>query len=685
VATVAKASGVAQNDPQPKRAGPANGWGWFGLAQNTSGPLRSTFCDNRQCADIGGRVVTMGEPGQAISDDTQTCGSRLEDSLLVRRGWYVWPAMSAVAALAVVVGSRISLAHSPGRLFAVPLTLLGTAVLVALPGVATVAALSRRTTSTSTRLGLLLAGAGVAAFADFWAWVASPTFGRLVAVALIVASAILIAAVAPKALLDDPELHWPLLLGLLVALAYTGLAYSQGGLTGAHWLRGAVAGNATDAISYRFWLAPDNTVPYLFAERLAAHTSLRDPLIGDWLTSDRPPLQTGFVLETYPFLGNRVLASQLLGTALEATWVPAAWILLRSRGFSAARVAVVVLSTALTGAVFFNTVYVWPKMLAAAFALVAFTVLLERGSLVLAVALAALALLCHGGIVFSVLALIPFAWRLRPTRRTLAAMVAVGAAVYLPWEAYQHFLDPPGNRLLKWMLAGLTSPDHNSFGHDLVTQYTASPIHSFLLNKLFNVKVLFVGGWRWSDFSATPMWQGFVGDVRTGTVSAPVFAAGPLVLGLLGLASSNVRSALRNSGPLFGFLLLSIAFWVLLMFGGGYATSTLLHQGPYAALVMFVALSALATTFLHRYLAGTLLLANAAWFLIAWLPGFGLHPVQPGIAVRIDWSMVLLAAVSAVAIGVVTYRFTATAPGGPDTKSKKALGTVGPVPLGFWC
>jgi hypothetical protein len=131
--------------------------------------------------------------------------------------------MGSLAVLGVLWGTRVSLADPLTRFIAVAATLLGSAILVALPGVALVATVSsRRGFSTPTRFGLLVASSGVAALADFWAWIALPVYGQTVAAALLISSIVVIAAIQPTAVLDDPELRLPLFFGLLVALGYSG-------------------------------------------------------------------------------------------------------------------------------------------------------------------------------------------------------------------------------------------------------------------------------------------------------------------------------------------------------------------------------------------------------------------------------------------------------------------------------
>jgi hypothetical protein len=90
---------------------------------------------------------------------------------------------------------------------------------------------------------------------------------------------------------------------------------------------------------------------------------------------------------------------------------------------------------------------------------------------------------------------------------------------------YQRFIAPPGDRLLKWMLAGIYEPDRKSFLSDLIHQYADRSVLSVFANKLFNIENLF-----------SP-WSGGTGSSLTLSGSA-------------GLATSVRRVSLPCSGPL---------------------------------------------------------------------------------------------------------------------------------------
>src|ERR1700722_6277635 len=199
-----------------------------------------------------------------------------------------WTVAPVIAALLVREAARVHLDETSVHGLALCLAALytGAAVIAVTPGVALLSVVARsRALGPATALGLLLAGSGGAAMAGFWAWYASPHFGRHCDVAIGLASVAAIAVFGRRGDLRAAGLSVPLLLALALGLAFTGLAFIQGGGTAEH---------AVSLISSRYWRTRDNAIPLLLAARVAAHARLSGYLVGNWLYSDRPPVQTGF-------------------------------------------------------------------------------------------------------------------------------------------------------------------------------------------------------------------------------------------------------------------------------------------------------------------------------------------------------------------------------------------------------
>ena len=561
---------------------------------------------------------------------------------------YGWLAGPMAAALLVAWGASVNLGHTSSVIQGVATAGLfsGSCVLALTPGVALLSVVARRRRlGPATGLGLLLAGAGGAAMAGLWAWFASPLAGRVLAVILLVASVAAIGLFGRRGELRRLDLSTPLLLALAVGLAYTGLAFVQGGIGSPH---------PAEAIEARFWAKSDNILPLTFASHLAAHRPLSGYLEGEWLFSDRPPLETGFALLQWPlWRGHTQLGYQLLSTGLQVSWLPALWTVLRVRGLGAGRVSAVVLMTAATGAVFFNTIYVWPKMLAGSLALAALAILISRqdddrwaGAGILAAALATLSMLAHGGTAFALLALAPLVYqqRRRVTVRAVAVGAAVAAVLYLPWTLFQHFVDPPGNRLMKWMLAGVIPVTRKGVLDTTLHQYLSLSLPQLLVNKWDNVAALAAVPRIWPTQTSDPAWtSGFLGIARIAQLYDVLPAAGLLLLGLLALLFPSGRRALAATRPLAAFTALAAAVWVIVEWGGA-RVPTILHAGPYAVVILLVGLSALAVTALPWPLAAAVATASVAWFAISWIPGLGFHPGtdKPGTTVPLDHAMLMI-------------------------------------------
>ena len=233
--------------------------------------------------------------------------------------------------------------------------------------------------------------------------------------------------------------------------------------------------------------ASDNQIPMLTAEQLFLGGDLGKVDIQPWKVSDRPPLMYGLLaMLRIPAMltmlgsdGRYAYYQAYLNTGiiLNTLWVPVVAFIARRLGCSFARQALIIGLIALTPFVMFNTGYIWPKLLGGAFGLLAFWVAGDYDPtkgysrftrsprpLVEAALLCSLALMAHGGTFFGILALLcwlPFVRGL-PSLPSMFAAAVVAVAVLLPWSLWQHFVQPPGDTLLKYAFAntfGFNAPD----------------------------------------------------------------------------------------------------------------------------------------------------------------------------------------------------------------------------------
>ncbi len=170
-----------------------------------------------------------------------------------------------------------------------------------------------------------------------------------------------------------------------------------------------------DYAAHRFgprFLWIDNFLPKLFADGIYQGHVPR-PLASDWLSSDRPPLQTGMVLWVYPYTrGTRELLYQTAATILQLTFLAGLWAYLEAAKVSRKAMALALATTFVSGFVILNSFYTWPKLLPVAFLFILPAYLFtDRFSSVRADwrvgaavgAAAGFAMLCHGGSAFALL------------------------------------------------------------------------------------------------------------------------------------------------------------------------------------------------------------------------------------------------------------------------------------------
>ncbi|WP_404421225.1 hypothetical protein [Nibricoccus sp. IMCC34717] len=378
-------------------------------------------------------------------------------------------------------------------------------------------------------------------------------------------------------------------------------------------------------------LPSDNHLPGAFARMLleGGHTV---HLGTDWLTSDRPPLQTAFLLLVLPWTDLLGLSSDMAdgvaGFLFQLLWVPACLGLLTEFGFSSRRARLLVVAMAATGFVLLNTTFVWPKMAAAAFGLSVFGMWIlndrrqERGTLLWGALFLVLAWLCHGGVAFSLLALVPWAFfRLRRVRLShLMQAVMIIAIVWAPWVAFQKLHAPPGNRLLKWHLAGQIDIDSRPFGQTLLESYRARSLSDHLGHRRLNFETQL--GQSWDTL--------FKSNLPPKAKRHPEFffttrALGLWLLGVPLLVWSVWRGPLvRARSPLGHFaawVLTTIALWCLLIFQGGAAV---IHQGSYAAtLGLFLLCGCGFASLPLRMATGAFALLTAYFAWVWWQPALG--------------------------------------------------------------
>lgn len=383
----------------------------------------------------------------------------------------------------------------------------------------------------------------------------------------------------------------------------------------------------------RYWPTTDNQIPRVFADRVMdGRDSLLPFIQGDWRSSDRPPLQTGLLLNIYGMAKPeaRTTAYFCLGIIINTSWILALWVLLQTLRVPGRSIALIIITISMTGAIFVNSIYAWPKMLAATMSLACMgSVLLSRygrevTSYTCAGLFAALAMISHGAALFGLAGFVAYlaATRNLPKLTHAAVCVLAAAAVYAPWPAYQHFFDPPGDRLVKWQFAGITQVDNNDSIIDItIEQYSKHSLTEILTSKLNNVR-LYVGDPSYKlekRYDVTPSTTDLrLGSVRWISISRMGLAPLLLLVALPLIFAKKFRSSRAGNFTLLNIVASSL-FFTLALYGEYPDSTAWLHTAPYSTLLLWTVAMPLAAGTFHKHTLTTLTIINLLVFSWIWI------------------------------------------------------------------
>ena len=515
-------------------------------------------------------------------------------------------------------------------------------VLTALPAaLGAFVAMRRGLRSVPLLLGVALAASGLTAILSFWAFYADPTVGQAFAFLTVLGSAYGIVLCRPDRLdrgllreLAVPAALWALASALLVYLGFI-----HGGTSEPLMM-------STARFSHP--LPGDNQIPNFFADWFFHHGhDGPPPPFGDWLSSDRPPLQVGYVLAQRPFGWDDVgLHYEVLAVIVQQLWILGMWAVLRAARLRPLIRGLAILAATVSDVAIVNGFFVWPKLIAAAFLLAALAMVLSDDWLrlrhnpwtaALFAGLCGLAMLAHGASAFGILPLLVFAAiRGLPDWRWLGVAVGVGIVLLAPWSAYQRYADPPGDRLVKWQLGGYLPIDERGALETIVDGYEEAGFDGALENKWRNVTTMI--GQREVE-GAVPA---AIDDLEAGHPGEAVAALrlprffgllpflGILLLALPAMLVRRIRG--RPEGPEWRFAVTALGFcvfvaacWALLLFGSSETAATI-HVGTLALPLLAVCACVAGAYAVSRWFGIVLATLNVLFVLVLYVPYVGPPP-----------------------------------------------------------
>jgi len=547
------------------------------------------------------------------------------------------------------------------------LTLLVHLALTALPGVAAALLAARLgVRSVPVLLAAGMAATGVLAMVAFWAYYGDRTLGETVSYLVLFGSVALTAAALHGGRIERSllrQLATPLGLWALGAAFIVFFGFMYGG---------SDEPIKVGATRFSGPMPADNLLPAYLVEWFYEYGHSGHPLFPpDWLASDRPPLQVGYLLAQKPFEVYDEEANYQVGAVvLQQLWIVGLWALLLAARVGRVTRGLILVTVLVSDVAIFNGFFVWPKLLPAAMLLAAaaLTITPLWGELrrsywaaALIGALLAVAMMGHGSSVFGIVPLVVLvAWRGLPSWRWVGVVALVGIVVMAPWSAYQKWGEPPGNRLVKWSLAGVPEIDDRGSVETIVDSYREVGLGGAIHNKGQNYVTMLGGG---------PAWEA-LGRARDGLESGDLetmvrelrlilfFNLFP-ALGLLLVAPFAMLLARRRGRERpqeWSFALtcwavvgIGAAAWGLLAFGD-LASRTVLHVCSYLLPILAFAgaVAGLRATFprfaiYYAALAATLMLALYVPYL------------EPLTEVAFSLSAALLAALALVGFGALAF------------------------------
>jgi hypothetical protein len=188
------------------------------------------------------------------------------------------------------------------------------------------------------------------------------------------------------------------------------------------------------------------------------------------------------------------------------------------------------------------------------------------------------------------------------------AALAVFLALYAPWMAYQKSFAPPGDRLVKWHLAGSMAIDGRGALRTVVDAYSSRTLGELLAIKASSLKTVFGSfptgwdQWRSDEFLFTSR------------------ALGPLVLGFLPLL---LPALVRRTSPAPPdrtavaaaalFAAASLVLWCLVKWD-----NTCVHEGSFLTMILLFVLAAAGLVTAPAAVALPLIALDGALFALKW-------------------------------------------------------------------
>ncbi|MEM6538278.1 MAG: hypothetical protein AAF668_11180 [Pseudomonadota bacterium] len=306
------------------------------------------------------------------------------------------------------------------------------------------------------------------------------------------------------------------------------------------------------------------------------------------------------------------------------------WLTARELGASLSGTLITTVTFGFTPLVVIHGTFVWPKLLASAFLFAPFIIYFVRpfnkirdntNLAIVAGVGGALSALAHGSSLFALLAMAVTALSFHriASLKFVVAGIASAFTLLASWSFYQTIIDPPGNRLTKWHLAGVVPIDDRSLRETLRDEYRNISVTDAAERRIKNFSTAFPVSIQDFRRSLTFPLSDPTARVEIGKdLRAKAFFKPPNALGTIGTIWPLILLL-----PLFSrFRLLIVPIvgsyfvWGALMYDEG---SMIVHQGPFwmftATLVLIMAVIAKRSLIIASIIAALQVISTVCIFL----------------------------------------------------------------------
>jgi hypothetical protein len=220
--------------------------------------------------------------------------------------------------------------------------------------------------------------------------------------------------------------------------------------------------------------------------------------------------------------------------------------------------------------------------------------------------------------------------------------------------AYQKFFDPPGDRLIKWHLAGVIHPNQESVFKSIFNSYSEIGVDKIVDFKSANLKIL-IGLENVNHEGSNPLegWDGdFKGELRIKQLYSVGLAPGVALISFLGLIFFKRE---RWFKPVLITVISSAAAYCLIQYGGNYYSAAWLHTSPYSLLLLWIALGPLVVSE-NALFSKILLFLVTASFIWLWIIGPGViaaaknHPLASASFLMIAVQFIMISLLLIIAL-----------------------------------